>query len=232
MNPLIDLAPKLIDLWNFYSDIYVGKENKIFDNSLTVLSERHDINKEDLKTILENLDKDKIDEDQKDIMDEFYTIFYEHILNDSEFRNKLIATRLRHYESSLEEIKELLDSIKGLKNHNDKTDYVDMIKSELEYCIDLLEQPHVKTLPTDCWISVNNSGLLTLFNKDTELKSIREIYNKIQDFNERSKIQKFIGYPWERLEYEDGMRLPKMQVKQFLEIRSWLLAELKKYTSS
>ena len=43
MNPLIDLAPKLIDLWNFYSDIYVGKENKIFDNSLTVLSERYDI---------------------------------------------------------------------------------------------------------------------------------------------------------------------------------------------
>ena len=152
------------------------------------------------------------------------------------YEPKTLEARLNLFENeepeACNEIKELLDSIKGVKNHNDKTDYVDMIKSELEYCIDLLEQPHVKTLPTDYWISVTNSGLLTLFDKDTELKSIREIYNKIQDFNERSKIQKFIGYPWKRLEYEDGMRLSKMQVKQFLEIRSWLLAELKKYTSS
>jgi hypothetical protein len=223
------LVPRINDLWNFYLKSYEGKENRIIEDSLTILSKNSGIIKEDLKLFLENFDESKLNQQEKSVIEEFYMIFYENMLIDPDFREKLIATRLRHYEFSLNEIKELLTSIKDINYHkesNDKKIYIDIIKSELEYCISVLEQSNVKLLPIDKWMSAVNSGSLMLFKVDTELKSLSTIYDKIRDFNDRARIQKFIGYSWDRLKREEGYRLPLFQVRQFLEIREWLLVEL------
>jgi hypothetical protein len=102
-----------------------------------------------------------------------------------------------------------------------------MIRSEIESSISVLELDKVQLLPVDKWMSAVNSGALKLFEVATELQSLGADYYKIHDFNERARAMGFIGYHWDRLEREDGYRLPLSQVKQFLESRKWLLKELK-----
>jgi len=111
-------------------------------------------------------------------------------------------------------------------NNKDKVKYINMIKSEQELCIAALELDKVQLLPTDRWTSAVNSGALRLFEVDVELESLSTNYYKILDYNNRA--MNYIGYPWERLNREDGHRLPLSQVKQFLERREELRNELKK----
>lgn len=111
-------------------------------------------------------------------------------------------------------------------NKKDKIKYITMIKSELELCITTLELDNVQLLPTDRWTSAVNSGALRLFEVDVELESLSINYYNILDYNNRA--MKYIGYHWERLNREDGYRLPLGQVKQFLERRERLRNELKK----
>lgn len=232
MNLLSDsykLVPKINDLWNFYSKLYKGDLNMIMDETLDQLSERTGIDKSDLKNVLDTLDTDKLKPEEKVVVDNFYMIFYENMLKDRDFRKKLIAERLRHYELSFNEIKELLKSIENKDTYkilDDKIKYINMIRSEIESCISKLEQDEIQLLPLDKWMSAISSGSLKLFEVDTELQSLSTVYDKIRDFNERAKEQRFSGYPWDRLKRENGNRLPIYQVKQFLRIREDLLHEL------
>jgi len=113
------------------------------------------------------------------------------------------------------------------KTKEDKKIYMKMIKSEIEHCISVLEQDRVQSLPEDKWMSAVNSGALKLFKIDTELQLLSKSYYNIHDFNEKARIEKFIGYDWPRLEREDGNRLPLDRVRPFLQCKKTLLEELK-----
>jgi len=112
------------------------------------------------------------------------------------------------------------------KDKKDKINYIDMIRSEIEDSIVVLDQDFVQSLPEDKWKSAVNSGALRLFRIETELQSLSKNYYKINDFNEKARMQEFIGYDWPRLEREDGNRLPIMRVRQILQSRESLKNEL------
>ncbi len=110
------------------------------------------------------------------------------------------------------------------KIREDKKKYIRIIRSEIEHCIDVLEQDIVQSLPEANWMSAVNSGALKLFKIETELQSLSKNYYNIHDFNEKARIGNFIGYDWPRLNREDGMRLPTSRVKPFLQSRESLIA--------
>lgn len=112
------------------------------------------------------------------------------------------------------------------KIRNDKINYINMIRSEIEDCIDVLDQNIVQSLPEDKWMSAVNSGALRLFRVETELQSLSKNYYKIYDFNEKARMEEFIGYDWPRLEREDGNKLPIQRVRQILQSRESLKNEL------
>ncbi|VVB66805.1 Uncharacterised protein [uncultured archaeon] len=134
---------------------------------------------------------------------------------------------LNYHKSTENRLKDIQQFIRcqSHNNHKNKIKYIKMIKSEMEMGIIALEQSTVQLLPVDAWTSAVSSGDLKLFKVDTELQQLRLCYNNIENYNKRAS--KYIGYPWERLEREDGHRLPFFQVKQLLDNRNSLLYELK-----
>lgn len=111
-------------------------------------------------------------------------------------------------------------------NRRDKIKYINMIGSEIDMCISVLELDIVQLLPVDRWTSAVNSGALKLFEVDIELKSLCIDYYRIFDFNNRAG--KYTGWPWERLSRENGSRFELSEVRPFLKSREWLLSELRK----
>jgi hypothetical protein len=108
-----------------------------------------------------------------------------------------------------------------------KEKYKRMIKSEIELSIKRLEKDWVQLLPIDRWTSAVNSGALKLFEVDIELEPLSRVYQRIKDYNFLATSEHFNVYPWKRLEYEDGVRLPLMTVKRFIRDKNSLLDELK-----
>lgn len=113
------VTPKIADLYNFYKELYEGKENAIMEETLNQLAEKHCIERPDLKIFLQNFDEKQLDSDEKEIIEDFYKIFYENMLQDSELSKKLFAEKIRSYESSLDDIKKNLDSLIN-KDQNEK----------------------------------------------------------------------------------------------------------------
>jgi hypothetical protein len=111
------------------------------------------------------------------------------------------------------------------KNSEDKKRYITMLRSEIEACINTLEEDEVKILPIDLWTSAVNSGALKLFDAGTELEGLSVQYYRIQTYNNRA--EPYSVYDWARLEREDGHRLPLMDVKRLRRNRDSLLFELK-----
>jgi len=220
----IKLAPKMNDLWNFYLDLYNGKENKILDVSLSQLSTQTGIDKGDLKNFLENTEKESMNDSEKELLGRFLKILYENMLQDKDFHDRLIAAKICDFDSILKEIKELLNERE--KGDNKKTQFINMFKHEIESCIFILEQVNVQLLP-DFWIKTVLSDGMKYFH-ELELNLLSDLSYKISSFNEMAKEEGFIVYPWKRLEYEDGHRLPIFRVRAFLKIRDDLKAELNK----
>jgi len=115
--------------------------------------------------------------------------------------------------------------------HNDKTKYVNMIRSEIELCITTLELDRVELLPIDRWVSAINSGALKLFETDTELQSLSAAYRRIKDYNHLATAEHFFVLDWARLEREDGVRLPIMIVRRFMADRRQLIIDLRKLSN-
>lgn len=115
------------------------------------------------------------------------------------------------------------------KPYMDRIKYINIIKFNIEYCINVLEQDIVQLLPEDLMSSSNpgSSNRLDLFDIE-EIRSVTTAYNLIRDFNERAREQRFVGFTWERLNREDGYRLPLHQVRQFMNSQKNLLSELNK----
>jgi hypothetical protein len=110
--------------------------------------------------------------------------------------------------------------------HNEKIKYINMIRSEIEMCITTLELDRIELLPIDRWASAINSGALKLFETDSELQPLSAAYQKIRDYNHLATAEHFYVYDWERLEREDGKRLPLTTVRRFQASRQRLIDEL------
>jgi len=108
----------------------------------------------------------------------------------------------------------------------DKIKYINMIRSEIELCINTLELERVELLPTDRWISAINSGALKLFETDSELQSLSVAYQRIKDYNHLATAEHFFVFNWARLAREDGHRLPLMTVRRFEANRQQLIIDL------
>lgn len=87
--------------------------------------------------------------------------------------------------------------IQSCKNANDKKKYKTMIRSEIELCINILEQDNVHFLPIDRWTSAINSGALKLFEVDIELEPLSIAYQRIKDYNQLITAGQFNGAVWE-----------------------------------
>ncbi|HOI69993.1 MAG TPA: hypothetical protein PLJ69_08915 [Methanothrix sp.] len=111
-------------------------------------------------------------------------------------------------------------------NRKKRAAYRGQILSEIKHCIEILERDRLELLPTDLWDSMKNSGILILFSQKDELIQLTRMYHNIQDYNIRVADLHLVGYRWDRLEREDGRRLPIMKIKRILndrkEIRSGL----------
>jgi hypothetical protein len=110
------------------------------------------------------------------------------------------------------------------KNYKDKANNIDMIRSEIQNCINILEQDKVQSLQEDKWRSVVNSGALKLFKIETELQSLSKIYHKIHYFNEIAIAERFNGNKWELLEEYKGRG---RNIELLLELRHSLPNELR-----
>ena len=120
-----------------------------------------------------------------------------------------------------------LNHLYQLYNNNEsKKKYKNMIKSEIEESINLLGQDWIRLLPVDKWNSAVNSGALKLFKSEVELGPLSTAYQNIKEYNFIIEREHFSVYPWERLEYEDGNRLPIITVRRFLRSRDSLRDEL------
>jgi len=110
------------------------------------------------------------------------------------------------------------------RNKQDKKDYTYMFGSEIQQCINILEQETVQRLPDDRWTSAINSGALKLFNIDG-LTSLSIDYGLIKNYNDIMVRSELIGEHWKPLKNLDtSMKM----VHQILENRDWLLEKLKK----
>lgn len=78
--------------------------------------------------------------------------------------------------------------------------YKKMIKSEIELCINILEEKNVKLLPMDQWGSIVNSGALKLFDAETELVPLSINYQEIRNYDHLITDKDVVGYSWEEIE--------------------------------
>lgn len=115
------LIPKTKDIFNFYSELYQGKWNKILNDAMDEFSNKNGIEKSDLKQFLENFDKVKSNQQEIDEFNDFCILLYENMYKDPELRAVLIAKIARSTEINLEEIKDLKSSLKPIESKLTKT---------------------------------------------------------------------------------------------------------------
>jgi hypothetical protein len=139
---------------------------------------------------------------------------------------KMKAEHEQKYTNGAEPANKVFEKFLQTIAKNNKEIYTRMLRSEIELYISTLELDRPRLLPVDRWTSIVNSGALKLF-KDHESGALSRIYQKIKDYNYIITCEHFDRYPWKRLEYEDGRRLPAMRVKQFLNDGASLLDELR-----
>jgi hypothetical protein len=111
------------------------------------------------------------------------------------------------------------------RTSEDKKNYINIIRSEIELCIRILELHVVQLLPVDRWTSAVNSGALKLFQIDTELQSLSSNYYTIKICNDLI-AKDSIGSTWEFLETVNES-LPSEEIKRILRARKRLLGRLK-----
>ena len=104
--------PKIKEVFGFYSDLISGKENDLFDETLSQVSDKNRINTADLKKFVEGFDKEQLTTEEEVVVEDFYITLYKNMLGDQEFHNLLVAEKMRLYESSLDEINKTLGLIK------------------------------------------------------------------------------------------------------------------------
>lgn len=130
------------------------------------------------------------------------------------------------YVHGVEPTKEIIEILLQALAENDKDVYIDMLRSEIELCISTIESDKPRLLPVDRWTSAIASDALKLFKRD-ELEALSRIYSKIKNYNHFIEREHFDRYTWERLENENGFRLPYNQVRSFLADKASLLDELR-----
>jgi hypothetical protein len=65
LSPILTkLIPRINGVWNFYSQLYEGKKNKLLDETLDQVSNEHNIDKSDLKSFLETFDNDELNQNE------------------------------------------------------------------------------------------------------------------------------------------------------------------------
>jgi hypothetical protein len=140
---------------------------------------------------------------------------------------KIKADHEQKYANGEEPTNEVVDKLLQTITNKDRIIYIKMISSEIELCISTLELDSVQSLPVDRWTSAVNSGALRLFDVNIELVPLSRVYQKIKDYNHLLTSEHFNVYSWERLESENGCRLPIMIVKRFLRDKESLLDDLR-----
>jgi hypothetical protein len=115
------LISKIKEVYGFYSDLLSGKENKLWDKTLTQVSDRYNINREDLKDFIERFDKGQLNEHENAVVKNFYLTLSENMLKDPDFHNLYLANKFIQYDSILEEIRGSI-SIKDQHTLVDETD--------------------------------------------------------------------------------------------------------------
>ena len=140
---------------------------------------------------------------------------------------KIKADHEQKYANGEEPTNEVVEKLLQTITNKDKIIYINMIRSEIKLCISTLELDSIQLLPVDRWTSAVNSGALKLFDIDIELEPLSRVYQKIKDYNHLLTSEHFNVNSWERLERENGNRLPKMIVKRFLRDKKSLLDDLR-----
>ena len=91
-----------------------------------------------------------------------------------------------------------------IKAKKDKQKYIKILRSEIEFCISIIERETIQLLPTEKWISLVNSGALKLLDVNIELEPLIAIYQEIQYYNAIMKYN--IGQQWELVDEADETR--------------------------
>ena len=113
--------------------------------------------------------------------------------------------------------------------NEDKKKFKNMIRSELEQCVNVLKLDNVQLLPVDRWNSAVNSGALKLFNVENELISLSMDYYRINNYNDMVVQHELMGRSW----IEIKTTWPTVQpFERFIYTRNWLLNDLKKLESA
>jgi DNA replication protein DnaC len=134
------LIPRINNVWDLYLQLYEGKKNKVLEETLNKVSTNHNLDKSDLERFLKTFDKDKLNQDEYEVIYDFSRILYENMYKDPDLRPQLIGAKIVSIESSLSEIKDLLDFSEEARNKEatkeiDYNAYNDQMLKELTYNI-------------------------------------------------------------------------------------------------
>lgn len=136
LSPLISVYPKIKDLLHFYSQICEGKENEVLEKTLDQLSRKTNIYKPDLKSFLENFDRNGLNQEERGIINEYYVLLYKNMYEDEDLRGQLMGEEFRSLELKLEEINDNINLSNSSKRENankiiDYDQYIEKVLADL-----------------------------------------------------------------------------------------------------